>query len=350
MIPSNASQNRASLDGVDLFCELSSSAREQVASSCAWWHFEAGEMILNHLDTSDDVFFIVQGGARVILYSDTGKVVSFRDLGPGDTFGEIPAIDRGPRSASVEARTDCTLASMPARVFRELLRAEPVFTLAVLRQQVGAIRRLTTRVQEFSTAVMGITGRRLYSEIQAIRANATYPTEEVKAALLEKSFPRSAEDMTLRLSNVTAAFYGLMLKHVGLQFGWQEIDGLSRRVFQELGRLKTREALENGIDLPADTRAPVVVFITAVHSASPEYNFNVLEYLPETSAIRVFGTSRYDRIAKKLDIEQHLTWPELVPFFQGISDELKLSCRIETDLRDLGDGGRYDCIYRFVTH
>ncbi len=72
----------------------------------------------------------------------------------------------------------------------------------------------------------------------------------------------------------------------------------------------------------ADARAPIVVFITAVHSASPEYNFHVLEYSPGVAAVRVFGISRYDRIAKKLEIEQHLTWPELVPFFEGIAEEL----------------------------
>ena len=111
-------------------------------------------------------------------------------------------------------------------------------------------------------------------------------------------------------------------------FGWNEVDILSRRVFRELGRLKTREAIENGIDVPRDCRAPAIVFITAVHSASPEYNFHVLEYLPADTRIRVFGTSRYDRIAKKLDIEQHLTWPELTPFFEGIAEEL--ACQLQS--------------------
>jgi hypothetical protein len=81
--------------------------------------------------------------------------------------------------------------------------------------------------------------------------------------------------------------------------------------------LKTKEALELGVDLPRDARAPLLVFITSVHSASPEYNFEVLEYLPDETTVRVFPASRYDRIAKALDIEHHLTWPELLPFFEG---------------------------------
>jgi CRP-like cAMP-binding protein len=347
MAAPNKSQMQPTLAGVALFAGLDPSARAKVESACAWRTYEAGQSILDYMDTSDEVFFITDGGARVISYSPAGKVVSFRDLGPGDTFGEIPAIDGGPRSASVEASSKCAVAVMPAGAFRDVILNEPNVAEALLRQQVGAIRRLTTRVQEFSSAVMGITGRRIYSEVQGIRASDTYPDEEVKASLVDKTFPKSAEDMTLRLSNVTAAFYGLMLKHVGLRFGWDEVDGLSRRVFRELGRLKTREALEGEVDLPPDARGLVVVFITAVHSASPEYNFHVLEYQPRVSAVRVFGISRYDRIAKKLDIEQHLTWPELVPFFEGIAEELDIKCAIETDLKDLGEGGRYDCIYKF---
>ena len=64
--------------------------------------------------------------------------------------------------------------------------------------------------------------------------------------------------------------------------------------------------------------------------------------------IRVFGISRYDRIAKRLEIEQHLTWPELIPFFNGVAQEMGINCKIEGDLKELGEEGRYDCIYRFT--
>ena len=150
----------------------------------------------------------------------------------------------------------------------------------------------------------------------------------MKAFLVEKTFPKSAEDMTLKLSNVTAAFYGLTLANIGERFGWREADAISKAVFRKLGQLKTKEALELGVDLPRDSRAPVLVFITAVHSASPEYNFEVLEYLPDETTIRVFGISRYDRIAKTLNIERHLTWPELLPFFEGAAEELGIKCKV----------------------
>jgi CRP-like cAMP-binding protein len=320
------SDKNPSLGQVDLLKELSPESLEKVEANCVWRSYKPGESIFEYLEESDDVFFVCSGDVRVIIYSASGKPVSFTDAGPGHMFGEYPAIDGLSRSATVEARTDCVIASMPAATFRELLRNEATAADVMLERLVSTIRRLSMRVYEFSAAVSAITGRRIYSEVQGIRAKDTYPDEEVKAELVEKTFPKSAEDMTLKLSNVSAAFYGLLLEDVGQRFGWSEVDTFSKSVFTKLGRLKTAEALELGIDVPKDSRALVLVFITAVHSASPEYNFEVIEYLPEETVVRVFGISRYDRIAKEMGIE----------------------CKIEGDLKELGEGGRYECVFRFT--
>jgi CRP/FNR family cyclic AMP-dependent transcriptional regulator len=91
------------------------------------------------------------GAVDTTIYSLAGKAVIFREVGPGEVFGEYPAIDRGPRSASVEARTSCLVASLPGDAFRELIEREPVVAQATLPQLVTKIRALTTRVYEFST-------------------------------------------------------------------------------------------------------------------------------------------------------------------------------------------------------
>ena len=348
MTQSSVAKPGYSLQGVAVLKGLSPNTLKRVENSCSWRRYEPGEPIVEYLDRSDDVFFLVNGEARVIVYSLAGKVVSFHDLGPGDMFGELPAIDGKPRSASVEPRMSCLVASMKSAPFLDLLQTEPSVLQAVLRQLVSTIRRLSTRVYEFSAAIMSITGRKLYGEMQNIRAQDIYPDEEVKAFLVDKTFPKSAEDMTLKLSNVTAAFYGLTLANVGERFGWKEADAVSKAVFRRLGQLKTKEALTLGVDLPRDARAPLLVFITAVHSASPEYNFEVLEYLPDETTVRVFGISRYDRIAKALDIKRHLTWPELLPFFEGAAEELGVKCKVQGELKELGEQGRYECVYRIT--
>ncbi len=151
MTQTQTKEQRHSLEGIAIFADLPPDRRERIQRRCGWRNYEPGEPIVDYLDASDEVFFIISGEVRVTIYSVAGKAVSFRELGAGAVFGEYPAIDHGPRSASVEAHTNCLMASMPAAVFREVLQTEPAVSQALLVQLVTKIRTLTTRVYEFST-------------------------------------------------------------------------------------------------------------------------------------------------------------------------------------------------------
>lgn len=139
-----------SLANVAVFADLSPDCLARIERRCAWRRYGAGEPIVDYLDASRDVFFIASGEARVSIYSLLGKDVIFCDLRPGDMFGELAAIDGAPRSAGIEARSDCLVASLSAGAFREVLQSEPKVTLALLGQLVAKVRGLTTRVYEFS--------------------------------------------------------------------------------------------------------------------------------------------------------------------------------------------------------
>ena len=144
------SQSAQLLDKVAVFKGLSPDTLALVQKRCSWRHYEPGEPIVDYLDTSNDVFFITAGEARVSIYSIEGKAVTFTDLSAGDMFGEYAAIDGARRSAAIEARTACQVAALSATAFRELLHHEPAVMLALLNQFVSKIRMLTTRVYEFS--------------------------------------------------------------------------------------------------------------------------------------------------------------------------------------------------------
>ena len=134
-----------------LFRELSDAALAAIAADCALQHYSEGELVIGHTDTSFDVLLLVAGTARVSLYSADGQRVGFREMPKGMMFGEISAIDGLPRSASVEAGEPCIIAKLPRKRFLALMEEHPGFALAVARQLAGHVRRLTTRVFEFST-------------------------------------------------------------------------------------------------------------------------------------------------------------------------------------------------------
>lgn len=52
-------------------------------------------------------------------------------------------------------------------------------------------------------------------EVDALRKNDIYATKELKEELQKYLFPASTKDLVLDLSNVTSAFYGILLKNIG---------------------------------------------------------------------------------------------------------------------------------------
>jgi CRP-like cAMP-binding protein len=149
-----AGERIAGLRSVSILAGLSDTTLERIARDCAWREFKAGQHILEHQDASTDVSFLLRGKARAIVYSSEGKSVIFTDLHAGAMFGEIAAIDRGPRSASIEAIEDCTIASLAADQFEALMLREPSVAVATLRHVAGDVRRLSDRVFEFSTMMV----------------------------------------------------------------------------------------------------------------------------------------------------------------------------------------------------
>lgn len=186
MTRSQIAEPQCSLAGIAIFSALSTDALGAVHRRCAWRRYEPGEPIVDYLDASDDVFFVASGEVCVTIYSLAGKAVSFRNLRTGDVFGEYAAIDGEPRSASVEARTSCLIASMSAKEFRKLLKTEPVVAQAVISELVRNVRALTKRVYEFSTLAVN---NRIQAELLRL---ASLATREGKGALLDPA-PTHAE-------------------------------------------------------------------------------------------------------------------------------------------------------------
>ena len=189
---------------------------------------------------------------------------------------------------------------------------------------------------------------KLYEELKVSRGKDKYPSKELEEHLINRIFPKTAEELALVLSNVTASFYGFTLKHIGKQCGWDKVDSISKSLFRELGQLKTNEAIQRGVEVPRDARALAIVFISAIYTSSPEFNFEILKYDPKETVMRIFGASRYLRIAKKLNIDGYLSWPVLISFFEGIAQQVGIECKVEMETKKLEDDGRCDCLARFI--
>lgn len=109
-----------------------------------------GRLIIGEGDQDRDLFFVLDGVARAAVFTLNGKEVAFREIGLGDCFGELAAIDKGPRAASVVARTAATVARLTARDFDQLITEEPAFAAELLQLLAGKLRELSSRVVEYA--------------------------------------------------------------------------------------------------------------------------------------------------------------------------------------------------------
>lgn len=136
---------------VGLFKGLPAADIDRIAAHCAWRRWERGQEIFGQDSDNKDVFLVAAGQVRVTFFAPSGREIAFRDLETGASFGELSAIDGLPRSASVVALSDCTLAAIPRERFRALLREQPALADRVMAGLAALVRSLTDRVVEFST-------------------------------------------------------------------------------------------------------------------------------------------------------------------------------------------------------
>jgi len=132
--------------------------------------YQHHELIIAHGDTGCDVFFLLEGDARVTLFSHDGREIAYRDVEPGEIFGELAGIDGKARSASVVALGQARTARLPVVAFRDVVKNHPAFAWALLEHMSVQLRRMTDRVYEFSTLVVR---QRLIHELLRLTAEST---------------------------------------------------------------------------------------------------------------------------------------------------------------------------------
>ena len=134
----------------DIFGDLSDQQREELAARMYYREYAAGKYIIS-TGSSENVYFLITGKVRACAFSETGKQIYFEDLLPGTLFGELSAIDDGPRTSDCVCVTSCQVASFSKSVFLAILDEYPTVNRAVLVRLVTLVRKQLQRVYEYST-------------------------------------------------------------------------------------------------------------------------------------------------------------------------------------------------------
>ena len=114
------------LDEIPLFASLSKHDRRRVAELADEVDVPAGKALIHEGRFAYEFFLIEEGKAEV---SRHGEPIA--ELGPGDFFGEMAALERGTRNADVVAKTALTAIVLTASDFRHIAQEMPAVAKTV---------------------------------------------------------------------------------------------------------------------------------------------------------------------------------------------------------------------------
>jgi CRP/FNR family transcriptional regulator, cyclic AMP receptor protein len=131
-----------------LFGALPLAELSLVAVAMSKHAFDAGQAIFGRGDQGDSVFLMLRGRVRLSIVSDDGQPLSYRHALPGEIFGEIAALDGGPRTADAVALTSVNVAVLPSATLLQLVGAHPKLALATIGFLCQRLRSTSEQVED----------------------------------------------------------------------------------------------------------------------------------------------------------------------------------------------------------
>jgi CRP/FNR family cyclic AMP-dependent transcriptional regulator len=112
--------------------------------------YEAGQALMSPQENAGDVFFLIKGRVRLSLFAESGDVISYREIEPGDYFGWLSAIDGKTPSTAAMAITPVEVCCLAYAQFRTLVSAHPRVQENFMRRMAGVVRGYTRRIEELT--------------------------------------------------------------------------------------------------------------------------------------------------------------------------------------------------------
>ncbi|WP_420589451.1 cyclic nucleotide-binding domain-containing protein [Bacterioplanoides sp.] len=122
---------------------LSDMVKDQVRPTAGFQNISEGEVIIAQGDAAEHVYTIITGEADVFV--DDVKV---GEIGEEEVFGAMAVFTKEPRSATVIARTPCTIMAVPQEDFILLIEAQPQAAVNLIENLARRITALNQQLIE----------------------------------------------------------------------------------------------------------------------------------------------------------------------------------------------------------
>lgn len=126
----------------DLFGDIGTPALELLRQHLQWVQIAGGATLMQQGEPGDAMYLLVSGRLRVYQRQPDGQDRVVRELGRGQSVGEMSLFTDEPRSATIAAIRDSVLVRLDKSAFHQVMSASTALSVLVTRQ---LIRRLQNR-------------------------------------------------------------------------------------------------------------------------------------------------------------------------------------------------------------
>lgn len=159
---SSKSETAAFLRTVPLFKAVAEADLLALASRLHERSLRRGQVLFREGDEGEEMF-VVRRGSVIISKPVRDKVEGIlARMSAGDFFGEMALFDPAPRSATIQAESDCTLLVMDQESLSRLTEADPhaaaAFFHALVKAFIVRLRESGEKVKEITAWAIEATG------------------------------------------------------------------------------------------------------------------------------------------------------------------------------------------------
>lgn len=164
---------------VPLFALLTQAQAQSLTGSVSKRRFKRGELVVEQGKTSNALYIILAGKARVIMTDKRGREVILATLEVGDYIGEMSLIDSEAHSATVVVETQTDMLMLGRDDFLRCISENSTMAHAVMRGLVQRLRKADSKIGSLALADV-------YERVATVILDSTVSNEQGERVIREK--------------------------------------------------------------------------------------------------------------------------------------------------------------------
>lgn len=134
-------------DNFNLVSALSKDEKKQLSEKASMKTIPKGQIVFFSDDSSKFIYFLKMGKVKISRYSEDGRELIMRILGPGEIFGELSLTGQTSRDEIAEVVEDAVICDIDIPNLERLMMNNPAFNLQVTKVIGLTLRKVQTRLE-----------------------------------------------------------------------------------------------------------------------------------------------------------------------------------------------------------